>query len=69
MAQSGPSIGVYELLIISLWPILSLIALFVLRGRPLTGIAQAIWAFLIIAIPVFGPLAFFIVMPSDHKTS
>ena len=69
MTQYGPSIGISELLILGLWPVLSLIALFVLRGRPLTGVAQAIWAFLIIAIPVFGPLAFFIVMPSDHKTS
>ena len=69
MMQSGPSIGVSELLILGLWPGLSLIALFVLRGRPLTGIAQALWALMIIAIPLFGPLAFFIIRPSDHQAS
>ncbi len=61
--------GINELLIIGLWPILSLVALFALRGRPLTGVAQAIWAFMIIAIPVLGPLAFFIVMPGDRQMS
>lgn len=61
--------GVYELSIILLWPLLSLAALFSLRNRPLTGVAQAVWAFLIIAIPVLGPLAFFIVQPSDGKPS
>ena len=69
MIQSGWNIGVSELLIIALWPALSLIALFTLRRRPLTAIAQAIWALMIIAIPLLGPLAFFIVMPGDSKGS
>ena len=64
---SRPNIGVYELLILCLWPILSLAALFVLRNRSLSGIAQAVWALMIIAIPVLGPLAFFIVMPKDRQ--
>ncbi len=67
MIQSGLDIGVNELLVLGLWPILSLVALFALRNRPLTGIAQAIWALLIIVVPVFGPLAFFIVQPRDHN--
>ncbi len=64
---SGLNVGISELLIVCLWPILSLIALYVLRNRSLTGIAQAIWALIIIAIPVMGPLAFFIVMPKDRQ--
>ncbi len=59
-------IGMSELFIILLWPVLSLVALFALRGRPLSTTAQALWAFMIIAIPVLGSLAFFIVMPSEH---
>ncbi len=59
-------IGIGELLILLLWPILSLVALFVLRNRPLSGITQAIWALTVIGIPVLGPLAFFIVMPGEH---
>ncbi len=65
---SGLSIGVNELLLISLWPVLSLAALFILRRRPLTGIAQAVWALMIIGIPVLGPLSFFIVMPKDSRS-
>ncbi len=60
-------IGVNELLILLLWPVLSIAALFALRVRPLTATAQALWAFMIIAIPVLGSLAFFIVMPSDRQ--
>lgn len=66
MEPVGLNIGVSELLVLGLWPILSLVALFALRNRPLTGIAQAIWALLIIVVPVFGPLAFFIVQPRDN---
>lgn len=69
MLQSGLNIGVSELLILGAWPILSLVALFALRSRPLTGVAQAIWALLIIVIPVLGPLAFFIVAPRDNRAS
>ncbi len=68
MVQSGLNIGVYELLILSLWPILSLVALFALRHRPVTGVSQALWALLIIVIPVLGPLAFFIVAPKDRPS-
>ncbi len=60
-------IGVNELLVLALWPVLSLVALFALRNRPLGSIAQALWALTIIAIPVLGPLAFFIVMPKDSQ--
>ncbi len=60
-------IGVQELLVLLLWPVLSIVALFVLRGRPLTATAQALWAFMIIAVTVLGSLAFFIVMPGDRQ--
>jgi hypothetical protein len=59
--------GVNELLIVFLWPVLSLIALFMLRGRALPATAQAIWALLIVAVPVLGSLAFFIVMPGSRQ--
>ena len=65
IVPSGLNIGVGELLVLGLWPVLSLVALFALRQRPVTGITQAIWALLIIVIPVLGPLAFFIVQPRD----
>lgn len=59
-------IGVNELLVLLLWPVLSIAALFVLRNRPISGVAQAIWALMIIGVPILGPLAFFIVMPGER---
>ncbi len=69
MQTVGLGIGIMELLVLGLWWILSLVALFALRTRPVTGIAQALWALLIIVVPVFGPLAFFIVQPRDNQAS
>ena len=48
------------------WPLLSLIALFALRRRTLTPVAQAIWALIILAVPFLGAIAFWIVKPSDR---
>jgi len=55
-----------QLLILGSWPILSLIALFALRRRRLPGTSQVLWALLVVAIPVLGALAFFIVKPIEN---
>jgi hypothetical protein len=47
-----------------LWLLLSLLTLFTLRGRGLTGITQAVWVLIIVAVPFLGALAFWIVRPS-----
>ncbi len=57
---------IIQLLIFGSWSILSIIALFALRRAQVTGINQAIWALLIIVIPILGALAFFIVRPSEN---
>jgi len=56
-----------QILIFGSWPVLSLIALFSLRRKHLTGTNQVLWALLIVAIPVLGALAFFIVKPVESK--
>ena len=56
-------------LIIGGYPILSLIALFALRRNRLTGTNQVLWALLIVAIPILGALAFFIVKPTENIQS
>ena len=58
---------IIQFLIFGGWILLSLIALFALRRAQLTGINQALWVLLIIAIPVLGALAFFIVRPSESN--
>lgn len=56
---------IIQFLIFGSWPLLSLIALFSLRSSHLTGTNQALWAFLIVAVPVLGALAFFVVRPNE----
>ena len=58
---------IIQMLIFGCWPFLSLIALFALRRKRLTGTNQALWALLMVAIPVLGALAFFIVKPVENN--
>lgn len=60
-------INIINLLIIGSWPLFSIIALLALRRSHLTGTNQALWAFLIVAVPILGALAFFIVRPSEKN--
>jgi len=69
MEMSGINWGylILQILIIGAYPFLSLIALFALRRSRITGIIQVLWALLIVAIPVLGALAFFIVKPVENN--
>ncbi len=49
------------------WLVLMLIALFRLRRSHLAGFEQALWALMIIAIPLLGALAFLIVRPGKDN--
>ncbi len=49
------------------WPILSILMLRQLRHTPLSDVAQAIWAFTILVVPIFGALAFWIVRPGEEN--
>ncbi len=49
------------------WLLLSLLALFGLRGRSLDQTTQALWALLILAVPLLGALAFWIVQPGTGR--
>ena len=60
---------IVQLLVFGIYPLLSLLALFALRRSHLTGITQALWALLIVAIPVLDALAFFIVKPTEKTES
>jgi len=56
---------IIQFLISGSWPLFSLIALFALRRSPLTGTNQVLWALLVVAIPILGALAFFVVRPNE----
>lgn len=47
------------------WPILSLVALFGMRGRKMDQIAQALWALVVLSIPIFGAVALWILQPGE----
>jgi hypothetical protein len=57
---------VFNLAILLGWPLLSLLALFTLRGRGLTGSTLALWVLIIVAMPFLGALAVWIVRPGDQ---
>jgi hypothetical protein len=48
------------------WLLLSLLALFALRGRGLTGATLALWVLIVVAVPFLGALAVWIVRPGDQ---
>lgn len=50
----------------ALWLLVSLFALFRLRGQTLPETAKAIWAVFIVVVPFFGALAFLIVRPGGR---
>ena len=60
---------IVQLFLFGVYPVLGLMALFALRRSRVTGIVQVLWAWLIVAIPVFGALAFFIVKPTENTPS
>ena len=69
MIMTGINWGylIIQMLIFGIYPALSLVALFALRRSHVTGITQVLWALLIVAIPVLGALAFFIVQPTENN--
>jgi len=58
---------IVQILSVGSWPLFSIIALLALRRKHLTGTNQALWALLIVAIPILGALAFFIVRPGEKN--
>jgi putative copper export protein len=56
---------IFNLLLVLVWLGLVVYALLALRRRTLNATAKALWALIILAIPVLGAVAFFIVQPQD----
>ena len=64
-------IGAVEFLIVQVfnyvllvgWLLLILLALLSLRRRRLTNPTQALWVLIIVAVPLLGPLAYWIINP------
>ncbi len=56
----------FNLLILAAWPVFSLITLFYMRSSRLKGITQAIWVLIVLAIPLLGALAYWIIRPAGN---
>lgn len=52
-----------QLLVLLAWIVCMLVALFGLRKQKISDAARALWALLIVAVPVMGAVAFWIVKP------
>ena len=59
-------VTLFNLLLLVGWLVLAVIALVQLRQRGLSETARAIWAALIVVIPIAGALAFWIVGPGKQ---
>jgi hypothetical protein len=56
----------FNILLLCGWLVLAILALFRLRRRELPETTRAIWAALILLIPIGGALAFWIVRPGER---
>jgi hypothetical protein len=66
LASNLHSLADDNLFLIGGWLILALFALFQLRHHELPETARAIWAALILLVPIVGALAFWIVKPGKQ---
>ena len=48
------------------WIGLAILSLFSLRSKNLSGVTLAMWVLIICVVPVLGPLAYWIVRPSNE---
>ena len=71
METTGINFGYLLVILLNLlpfivWPVASIYALFKLRRAHLPEVARAIWAAVIVLIPILGALAFLIVRPGKQ---
>ncbi|NTV36571.1 MAG: hypothetical protein HGA53_06420 [Anaerolineaceae bacterium] len=55
-----------SILVLIAWPVLIISTLLMLKRRKLTSNLKALWALMIIAIPIFGAIAFLIIQPTEN---
>lgn len=56
-----------NLISLALWIVLALVALRRLRRAVVSDLTRALWAALIVLVPLLGALAFFIAGPQAHR--
>jgi hypothetical protein len=58
----------FNLALLTGWIVLSVLALVQLRRQNLNETARAIWAALVVAVPILGAIAFLIVKPGQETS-
>jgi hypothetical protein len=61
------ALQIINALLVIAWIGLAITALVNLRSRKLPATPKAIWAFIILGIPILGAIAFFIVKPEEYQ--
>jgi hypothetical protein len=64
MQPAGIGLGLSEVLIVILLLGLPIVSLIDLARRKLTGIPLAIWAVIIVVVPLMGSIAYWIIRPT-----
>ncbi len=60
-------VQVFNILFILGWLVLAVWALFDMRHRHMNATAKALWVVIVLCLPLFGALAFWIVAPDDGE--
>ena len=60
-------IQIINLILLISWIVLAIIAIISLSGKKLPATPKALWALIILCIPVLGAVAFFIVKPEENE--
>jgi hypothetical protein len=60
-------IQIINLILLISWIVLAIIAIINLSGKKLPATPKALWALIILCIPVLGAVAFFIVKPEENE--
>jgi len=55
---------IVNILLLLSWPVLSIISLVKIKNRNLSSTPKAIWALMVIGVPILGAIAFFIINPA-----
>ncbi len=56
-----------QCLVVAAWVLCALLALFGLRKQKISDAARAVWALLIVLIPILGAVAYWIVGPQPNE--
>ncbi|MBG0788598.1 MAG: PLDc N-terminal domain-containing protein [Anaerolineaceae bacterium] len=66
MSIVGVVLSSFNILLVLAWIVLTIVTLFQLKDRPLSGTNKVLWVMVVCCIPILGAIAFFIIQPAKE---